>query len=481
MFKSIIKILQEFQIVFKRKETFLWFVVIVFGIITKDNLRGISSIIAGLNLNPVCYESIVHFYYSKSYDIEKLKNTWLRVILHNIEPIRISERLLVLGDHIKIAKEAKYMPAVKKHHQDSENSGKAEYIFGHMFGMIGIVTKSIVNYCIPIDIEIEEGIDEIKEFDGAKAPKKMLETELNCMTRMLLMTYNVALQANENILLTLDAYFSKVTVFEALEEINKKIGEKAISIVTRVRKNGVAFEKPQKPKKPKRGRPRKYGNKVKLMKLFEDKKDMFKEIELMIYGNLENVRYLQQKLVWKPTKTVINFVLVETGKKKMILMSENLDLNPLDMIIAYTYRFKIEVSFKMLKHTLGGFFYHFWTKAMPKISKYETNTDYAKIKSKEDKLKLVETIRAIEIYTYVHSIVLGILMIISLKYPKEIWNKYNGWIRTRTSIIPSPEIVKSVLCKEFLWNFRKISKHAIFEKIKLNQKSEIEKIFNKGA
>ena len=92
------------------------------------------------------------------------------------------------------------------------------------------------------------------------------------------------------------------------------------------------------------------------MKLFEDKKDMFKEIELMIYGNLENVRYLQQKLVWKPTKTVINFVLVETGKKKMILMSENLDLNPLDMIIAYTYRFKIEVSFKMLKHTLGGFF-----------------------------------------------------------------------------------------------------------------------------
>ena len=98
MIKSIIKILQEFQIVFKRKETFLWFVLIVFGIITRDNLRGISSIIAGLNLNPRSYESIVHFYYSKSYDIEKLKNTWLKVIMKNIEPIRISERLLVLGD-----------------------------------------------------------------------------------------------------------------------------------------------------------------------------------------------------------------------------------------------------------------------------------------------------------------------------------------------------------------------------------------------
>ena len=481
MIKSIIKILQEFQIVFKRKETFLWFVLIVFGIITRDNLRGISSIIAGLNLNPRSYESIVHFYYSKSYDIEKLKNTWLKVIMKNIEPIRISERLLVLGDHIKIAKEAKYMPGIKKHHQDSENSGKAEYIFGHMFGMIGMVTKNIVNYCIPVDIEIEEGIDEIKEFGSTNSSKKILKTELNCMTKMLLMAYNMFLQTNENILLTLDAYFSKVTVFEALEEINKKLGKKAISIVTRVRKNGVAFKKPQRPETPRRGRPRKYGDKVKLMKLFECEKDMFKEVELMIYGKLEKVRYFQQKLLWKPTKTIINFVLVETGKKKMILMSEDLALSPVDMITAYTYRFKIEVSFKMLKHTLGGFFYHFWTKAMPKISKYETNTDYTQIKSKENKLKLVETVRAIEIYTYVHSIVLGILMIISLKYPKEIWNKYNGWIRTRVSIIPSPEIVKSVLCKEFLWNFIKISKHAIFEKIKLNQKPKIKKIFNKSA
>lgn len=481
MIKSIIEILQDFQIVFKRKETFLWFVLIVFGIITRDNLRGISSIIAGLNLNGACYESIIHFYYSKAYDIEKLKNIWTNVVFKSVEPVRIAKKVLVLGDHIKITKEAKYMPGIKKHHQDSDNSGKAEYIFGHMYGMIGIVTKSIANYCIPIDIEIEEGTDEIKDFDEENVTISTIKTELNCMIKMLLMVYKMVLNTNENILLTLDAYFSKVTVFEALEEINEKLGKKAISIVTRLRKNGVAFENPKKPEKAKRGRPRKYGNKVTLMKLFEDKKDMFTEVELMVYGKLERVRYLQQKLIWRPTKTVMNFVLVETGKKKMILLSEDLDISPVDMITAYTYRFKIEVSFKMLKHTLGGFYYHFWTKAMPKISKYETNTDYTKIKKKEDKVKLVNTIRAIEVYTYIHSIVLGILMITSLKFSKEVWNRYSGWIRTKTSIIPSPEIVKSVLCKEFLWNFRKISKHAVFEKIRLNQRPKNDKTFNISA
>jgi hypothetical protein len=481
MTKFIIKILQEFQIVFKRKETYLWFVLIVFGIITRDNLRGISSIIAGLNLNPKCYESIVHFYYSKSYDIEKLRNTWIKVIFKSIEPIKIAERLLLLADHIKIAKEAKYMPGVKKHHQDSENSGKAEYIFGHIFGMIGIVTNNIVNYCIPVDIEIEEGTDEIKEFEKEKSSKETLGIEINCMTKILLMTHNMVMQTKENVLLTLDAYFSKASVFEALKKINTNIGRKAISIVTRARKNSVAFERVEKPDKPKVGRPKKYGNKIKLMKLFEDKAEVFEEAILMIYGKLEKVKYLQKKLLWKPIKSEMNFVLVQTGKKKMILMSEDLNLNAVDMITAYSYRFKIEVSFKMLKHTLGGFFYHFWTKAMPKISKYKTNTDYTEIKSKDDKVKLIETVRAIEIYTYINSIILGILMIVSLKYPKTIWNKYNGWIRTRVSSIPSPEIVKSVLCKEFLWNFCKISKHAIFEKIVLNQKPKNEKIFNKSA
>jgi len=47
----------------------------------------------------------------------------------------------VIGDHIKVGKEARYMPGVKKLHQDSENVGKEEYIFGHQFGMIGLLAE----------------------------------------------------------------------------------------------------------------------------------------------------------------------------------------------------------------------------------------------------------------------------------------------------------------------------------------------------
>jgi hypothetical protein len=87
-----------------------------------------------------------------------------------------------------------------------------------------------------------------------------------------------------------------------------------------------------------------------------------------IYGKDELVRFVCVNLLWKPIKKKVRFVLVKTSDKAMILMCSDLFMKPEDIIIAYTYRFKIEVSFKMLKHTIGGLFYHFWTKATPKIS-----------------------------------------------------------------------------------------------------------------
>ena len=44
------------------------------------------------------------------------------------------------------------------------------------------------------------------------------------------------------------------------------------------------------------------------------------------------------------------------GTETFILMCSDLTLEPLDIIRAYSYRFKIEVNFKVLKHLMGAFF-----------------------------------------------------------------------------------------------------------------------------
>ena len=65
---------------------------------------------------------------------------WWQIVLSSSVPlITIDGRLLLGGDGIKISKEAEKMPGVKKLHQESDNSGKAPYIYGHHHGVIGVL------------------------------------------------------------------------------------------------------------------------------------------------------------------------------------------------------------------------------------------------------------------------------------------------------------------------------------------------------
>ncbi|AEG13774.1 hypothetical protein Desku_0129 [Desulfofundulus kuznetsovii DSM 6115] len=84
----------------------------------------------------------------------------------------------------------------------------------------------------------------------------------------------------------------------------------------------------------------------------------------MLYGKEVTLSYLCLDLTWKPLEKRVRFVLVKNGSERFILMCSNLQWLPGE-IKAYSYRFKIEVTFKGLKHLLGSFCYRFWTKAMP--------------------------------------------------------------------------------------------------------------------
>ena len=472
MIKLIVNILYNFQVCFKRKETFLWFVLIVFGMLLRDNQRGVSSIIGTLGLNPDCYELIIHFFRSKAYDLKILKLNWIEIAIKNIKPAKINGRILLVGDHIKVMKEAKYMPGVKKHHQESENVSKPEYIFGHQFGMIGMLSESSTTQCIPLDIEIHDGMVEKNSFCTKDTKEKD-----NCIAKIIKMVEKIVKTTNSDVILILDAYFSNQTAFKTTEEINRSLKSEKISLIMRGKSNTVGFTKKDNPTKRKKGRPRKYGDKVILKKLFENNINDFSEVIIKLYSRCTNVKYLCIDLLWKPVDGLVRFVLVDIKGKQTIFMSSNLSIDPVDIVTVYSKRFKIEVSFKMLKHTLGGFFYHFWTKSMPKISKYQTQTDYSIIKDRKDQEKILKTIRAIEVYTFINCITLGILMIIAINHTEEVWVKYSGWLRTRSSYIPSPDTVKNVLQKELIWNYHKVSNYAILRKMKKYKYQDYEKIY----
>jgi hypothetical protein len=469
MLKLIDGILQQFRICFKREETFNWFVIIVVGMLLRTEMRGITTIIGCLGLEPGCYETMLHFFRSKAYDLEQVKRKWQSIVLEHIEPIMMDGYMMLIGDHIKVSKEARHMPGVKKLHQDSENAGKAEYIFGHQHGMLGILAEGKTYQCIPLDIELQDGIDEITCLkDGTvvtEAALKKLKDENNSIMKMIQMAGRFVKSKGQKAIVLLDAFFTSGDAFHAVDKINHELGSPDITLITRAKANTVAYEEPEIPKKRGRGQPRKYGKKIMFKHVFKEMADTFQTATLLLYGKEETVKYVCMDLIWKPLGRKLRFVLVETNEKCMILACSDLYMHPERIIVAYSYRFKIEVSFKMLKHVIGGFYYHFWTTAMPKLSRFKTHNDLSKITEKKDQEKIMATMRAVEVFSLISCIAMGMLTIISLRFPGLVWGRFTGWLRTRSSETPSIETVRSVLQQELWSNNHKVSSYATLSSI----------------
>jgi hypothetical protein len=275
---------------------------------------------------------------------------------------------------------------------------------------------------------------------------------------MAAMAAQVVSALGKRCLLVLDAYFAVGPVFAILEQVRDGSGQALVHVVTRAKSNVVGFTDPPA-KTGGRGRPRKYGQKVKLRDLFDT--HSFEQAQITIYGQSKQLGFLCLDLFWKPAATTIRFVLVADGSERFILMGSDLTLCPRDMILAYGYRFKIEVSFKVLKQMMGAFFYRFWTHAWPRIGK-ATQSDLSDVTDRHRQELIAVVTDAIEAFVNFGCIATGILQILALNFHDTIWRQYRGWLRTVTSSIPSEEVVKSVIQQEYYHNFRSFNTDAIY-------------------
>jgi hypothetical protein len=320
---------------------------------------------------------------------------------------------------------------------------------------------------------LQDGIDEITCLgDDTQAALERLKKENNSIMKMIRMAERFVKSNAQKVIVLLDAYFASGEAFAAADKINCELGDYQVTLITRAKANTVAYEEPQTVSKRERGRPRKYGKKVTFKQVFKEMMDSFETATLKLYGKEETVRYLCMDLIWRPLGGKVRFVLVKTGEKCMILMCSDLGMHPERIIIAYGYRFKIEVSFKMLKHVIGGFCYHFWTAAMPRLSRFKTSVDLSKVTETRECERIVSTMRAVEVFSFISCVAMGILTILSLQFSNLVWSRFSGWLRTRSSQTPSIETVRSVLQQELWRNIHKVSVYATLSNIYKYQKTE---------
>ncbi|MEW6750407.1 MAG: hypothetical protein AB1505_05450 [Candidatus Latescibacterota bacterium] len=118
-------------------------------------------------------------------------------------------------------------------------------------------------------------------------------------------------------------------------------------LLTRVRINATAYHPAPQPARRRRGRPRLYGEKVRLRDLLADPQALVAAPSPAYGEQGASLTYRCVDLLWRPIGQGVRFVLVDHPQRgRMILMRTDLGLSPLQIITLYGYRFRIECSFR---------------------------------------------------------------------------------------------------------------------------------------
>lgn len=474
MLNFIDKVLCSFESCFSRKAAFRWFVTVTLGLMLRSDKLGLTSVIRDLALRPDSYLSMLHFFRASSWSLKDVRTRWFETV-RDLAPLYKEKGFCVLtGDGVKQSKEGRRIPGVKKLFQESENSAKPQFIHGHMFGGLGILAGEARRWaCIPLSIRLHDGLQPASDWRSAT---------VSCASHVVQMIEDAykAAETFGSSLLLLDRYFLSVPALERLAALNKE-GSVRMEIVTKAKRSCTAFEKPG-PKKPGRGRPPKKGPAVHLKELFSLCSSQFQETDMELYGKKEKVRYYSTDLLWgQKLYREMRFVLVEYGGKQSILASTSLELDPAAVIRLYSYRFRIECTFRELKQQIGAFCYHFWSKHMPKLSYYKKAGEaepLSGVKDEKARKKILEAVRAIEMHMVLSCTAMGTLQILSIHLTGRVSSAQLRYQRTPSKERVSEAAVMYYLRKHIFRLMGKSPKLCITKIIQSQQSEETEFLNN---
>lgn len=431
LWRNWMSLVKGFRAACSRQKTFFWLIAVLIGFSIKFDFNGVTSLARGIGLMSCHYTSLLHFFYSSALDLTKLRQCWYQLVFSKFSNIiRVNGRFILIGDGIKIGKEGKKMPGVKSLHQDSESNSKAEFIMGHSIQAVALLVQGLTSFfAVPLTAEIHEGF-KFNTRDKRTLLDKMFEMLLN-------------MRLPEAFYFVADKYYCSGRFFKAMVEAGNHV-------ITMMKKQSVAYHPLEPSDLKKKGRPKKYGKKVKLFDLFKIKEIPF--VTALMPGNEKiTIEYYVIELIWRPLGTLVRFILVKHPEKgNAVYLSTDLLLEPLQIIWIYTLRFKIEVTFKQAVHQIGAFMYHFWIKKMMPI-KRGSKGKQLQFSPSGFKKKVIEKLNAYHQFIQLGLIAQGLMQYLSVTDPTKVWGKFGSWLRTiRDGIPPSEKIVAMALNRTFI-------------------------------
>lgn len=407
-----------------RWRTYAWMVLVLAGLSIRSDRAGVTSFVRVLGLAPARYRRLLHLVHSPALRLDRLTALWTRWCRDALPAFTVGGARVCLADGLKAPKEGRKMPAVKKLHQESTNNSKPPFIFGHSFQCVSLLARTGAGHAAAVPLAARIG-------EGVVWSNRDQRTQLD---RLVLLFLSLAAALESAVVLVADAYYASRKVILPLLRAGHHL-------VTRARTNAVAYEPVPRPPQPRRGRPRLYGPRVRLRDLFADA-TAFTSVPSPVYGELDvTIAYRCVDLLWRPVGRRVRFVLVRHPTRgDLMLLSSDLTMDPLDVLILYGYRFKIELGFRQAVHVIGSYAYHFWMMAMTPLRRVSGN-QFMHHRTERYRQAVRRKLDAYHRYVQLACIAQGLLQYLALTCGATVWQLFRSWLRTMDPARPPSELV----------------------------------------
>ena len=416
-----------------RRRTFFWLVVVLAALCTRRDLAGVTSFVRALGLRPGCYGCLLDFLHSSALCPDHLARLWTRLVLKLHPGVeRCRGRLVLLADGLKKPKCGRKMPAVKLLFQSGESNTKPDYIMGHSCQALALLARVGPFFqAIPLCARIHEGV----VFTN--------RDQRTLLDKLILLL--ASLQLSEPVLLIADAYYATGKIIHGLFANGGQL-------LSRLKKNACAFEPVHSSAGPRgRGRPRRYGRKVKLRDLFAQ---ALQTMASPAYGETGvTLKWTSRDLLWRPAGCLVRIVaVVHPTRGQILLLSTDLSLPAAEVIRLYALRFKIELSFKHALHTVGAWSYHFWMMPMRPVKRGQGD-QYLHRQSEKYRAGVRRKLAAYHRHIQVGLVAQGLLQCLAALQPRLVWRHFASWLRTKRSPGCPTEFVVATALRHSLPDF----------------------------
>jgi len=231
------------------------------------------------------------------------------------------------------------------HRNPAPSPDGSKFVYGHIWVTIAAIARhqNFGTIGLPLKAMMYVKEKDIKGIGSSFQSKTQQAVELskwavNCCKRL-----------GKRLLVVTDGGYTRASFL-------KPVTKEGVAIITRLRKDAVLYDKLKSAGsgERKRGRPRKYGERIKLADVAKRQDGWFK-IKVTVYGKQEVKDVKIFKALYKPAGCVVQVIIVrERSGSFRAFMCTDLSLCAEQILEAVADRFAIEQNFKDLKEIEGA-------------------------------------------------------------------------------------------------------------------------------